>query len=252
MTTWRAVAAAAASFGALVVTTSVDAAEVSLLSSTAMREALEDLIPAFERASGHKVTITFKSGVDVSAALRAGDHADLAVSTDAALDELAKEGRIVAGSRVDFTRARVGVAVRTGAPKPDISSPDAFKNALLSAKAIGYSKGPSGIHLEGVMKRLGIFDQVKPKLIQPALGVRVGAMVARGEADIGVQQINELLPIPGIDFVGPLPDTLQAVLVYSLGVPATAKERAAAAALVKYLTSESALPVLKKLGMEPG
>jgi molybdate transport system substrate-binding protein len=252
MSAWTTMVAAAASFGAVVLATPVNAAEISLLSSTAMREALEDLVPMFERASGHKVTITFKSGVDVSAALRAGVHADIAVSTNVALDELAKEGRIVAGSRVDFIRARVGVAVKAGAPKPDISTPDGFRNALLAAKSIGYSKGPSGIHLEGVMKKLGIFDQVKPKLIQPALGVRVGAMVARGEAEIGVQQINELLPIPGIDFVGPLPNELQTVLVYSLGVPATAKERDAAAALMKYLTSESALPVLKTLGMDPG
>ena len=144
------------------------------------------------------------------------------------------------------------MAVKAGAPKPDISTPDGFRNALLKAKSIGYSKGPSGIHLEGVMKRLGIFDQIKSKLIQPALGVRVGSMVARGEAEIGVQQINELLPIPGIDFVGPLPDELQTVLVYSLAVPATAKERNAAAALVKYLTSEAVLPVFKKLGMDPG
>ena len=187
-----------------------------------------------------------------SAALRAGDQADIVVSTDTALNELAKEGKVVTGSRVDFARPRVGVAVKAGAPKPDISTPDGFRNALLKAKSIGYSKGPSGIHLEGVMKRLGIFDQVKPKLIQPALGVRVGSMVARGEAEIGVQQINELLPIPGIDFVGPLPGELQTVLTYSLAVPATAKERNAAAALMKYLTSEAALPVFKHLGLDPG
>src|SRR5688572_16436052 len=252
MSAWTTMAAAAASIGALMLSTPVSAADIALLSSTAMRESLEELVPAFEKASGHKVTITFKSGVDVTAALRAGDQADLAVSTNTALDELAKEGRIVAGSRVDFARPRVGVAVRQGAPKPDISTSDGVRKALLAAKSIGYSKGPSGIHLEGVMKRLGIFDQVKSKLIQPALGVRVGAMVARGEAEIGVQQINELLPIPGIDFVGPLPGELQTVLVYSLAVPATAKERNAAAALVKYLTSESALPVFKKLGLEPG
>jgi molybdate transport system substrate-binding protein len=252
MTAWRTIAAAVGCIGALMSVTPTSAAEISLLSSTAMREPLEDLVPAFERASGHKVTITFKSGVDVSVALRAGDQADLAVSTGEALDELAKEGRIVAGTRVDFARPRVGVAVRSGAPKPDISTSDGFRRALLAAKAIGYSKGPSGIHLEGVMKRLGIFDQVKPKLIQPALGVRVGSMVARGEADIGVQQINELLPIPGIDFVGPLPDELQTVLVYSLGMPATAKQRDAAVALMKYLTSEAVLPVFKKLGMGPG
>ena len=252
MFAWRTLLAAAASFGALMMPIPVNAAEVVLLSSTAMREALEDLVPMFEKVSGHKVTIVFKSGVDVSAALRAGDQADLAVSTDTALDELVKEGKIVAGSRVDFSRPRVGVAVKAGAPKPDISTADGFRKALLAAKSIGYSKGPSGIHLDGVMKRLGIFDQVKSKLIQPALGVRVGSMVARGEAEIGVQQINELLPIPGIDFVGPLPGELQTVLTYSFAVPATAKERNAAAALVKYLTSEAALPVFKKLGLDPG
>ena len=252
MRAWTTMVAAAASMGALVLTTPVSAAEISLLSSTAMRESLEDLVPAFEKATGHKVTIIFKSGVDVTAALRAGDQADLAVSTDTALDELAKEGKITAGSRVDFARPRVGMAVRQGAPKPDISTADGVRKMLLAAKSIGYSKGPSGIHLEGVMKRLGIFDQVKAKLIQPALGVRVGAMVARGEAEIGVQQVNELLPIPGIDFVGPLPNEMQPVLVYSLAVPATAKERTAAAALMKYLTSEAALPVFKKLGLDPG
>lgn len=252
MFAWRTMLALAASFGALMMSTPANAAEVVLLSSTAMREALEDLIPMFEKASGHKVTITFRSGVDVSAALRAGEQADLAVSTDTALDELVKEGKIVAGSRIDFARPRVGVAVKAGAPKPDISTADGFRKALLSAKSIGYSKGPSGVHLEGVMKRLGIFDQVKQKLIQPALGVRVGTLTARGEAEIGVQQINELLPIPGIDFVGPLPGELQTVLVYSFAVPVTAKERNAAAALVKYLTSEAARPVFKKIGLDPG
>jgi molybdate transport system substrate-binding protein len=200
---------------------------------------------------GHKVTIIFKSGVDVTAALRAGDQADLAMSTDVALDELAKEGKIATGSRVDFARPRVGLAVRQGAPKPDISTVDGVRKTLLAAKSIGYSKGPSGIHLEGVMKRLGIFDQVKAKLSQPALGVRVGTMVARGDVEIGVQQVNELLPIPGIDFVGPLPNEMQPALVYSLAVPTTAKDRTAAAALMKYLTSEAALPVFKKLGLDP-
>jgi molybdate transport system substrate-binding protein len=142
--------------------------------------------------------------------------------------------------------------VRAGAPKPDISTPEAFKNALVAARTIGYSRGPSGIHLESVLRRLGIFDQVKGKLLQPELGVRVGTMVAKGDAEIGVQQINELLPIPGIDFVGPLPGDLQTALVYVTGLPATAKQPEPAKALVKFLTSEAALPVFKKLGMEPG
>ena len=199
------------------------------------------------------VAITFQSGVNVSARIREGAIADVVITTGTALDELAKEGKVVAGSRVDFVRARVGAAVRAGAPKPDIGTPETFnKSALLAAKSIGYSRGPSGVHFESVMKRLGIFDQVKGKLIQPELGVRVGALVAKGDAEIGVQQINELITIAGIDFVGPLPNELQTVLVYSTGLPATAKEREVARALVKFLTSEAALPVFKKLGMEPG
>ncbi len=217
-----------------------------------MRRSCTSSIPAFERASGHKVTVTFQSGVNVSARMREGAVADVVITAAPALDELVKDGKVVAGSRVDFVRARVGVAVRAGAPKPDISTSEAFKSALLAAKSIGYSRGPSGIHFESVLRRLGIADQVKPKLVQPELGVRVGALVAKGEAEIGVQQINELLPLPGIDFVGPLPNELQTVLVYSTGLPATARQQELAKALVKFLTSEAALPVFKTLGMEPG
>ncbi len=246
------VAAVAGCLSAVLAASAVNAAEISVLSSTAMREVLEELVPAFERASGHKVTINFQSGVNVSAKVREGAMADLVITAGPALDELAKEGKVVAGSRVDFVRAMVGVAVRAGAKKPDIRTPEAFKSTLLAAKSIGYSKGPSGIHLMSVMQRLGVADELKPKLVQPELGQRVGAMVAKGDVEIGVQQINELLPIPGIDFVGPLPSELQTALIYSTGLPATAKEREASAALVKFLTSEAALPVFKKLGMEPG
>jgi molybdate transport system substrate-binding protein len=183
---WPRVAAATAYIAAMVTMSPAPAAEISLLSSTAMREALEDLVPAFERKSGHKVVITFKSGVEVSAALRAGVQADLVVSTREAIDELMKEGRIFPNSRIDFARIRVGMAVRAGAPKPDIRTPEGFQAALLAAKSIGYSKGPSGMHLESVMSRLGIFDQLKARLKQPPLGQRVGAMVARGEVELGV------------------------------------------------------------------
>jgi len=227
------------------------AADITVISSTAMRELLDELIPAFERASGHKVTIDFQSGVNVSAKLRGGAAADLVVTTATALDELIKDEKVVAGSRIDFVRSRVGVAVRAGAPKPDISTPEAFKATLLAAKSIGVSKGPSGQHLLRVIERLGIADQVKPKMVVPELGVRVGALVARGAAEIGVQQINELLPIAGIDFVGPLPDALQTVLVYSTGLAATGKQQETTKELVKFLTSDAAIPVMKKLGQDP-
>ena len=253
MTTRPKIAAALAGcLGAAVAATAANAAEVSLLSSTAMREVLEELVPAFERASGHKVAITFQSGVNVSARIREGAIADVVITTGTALDELAKEGKVVAGSRVDFVRARVGAAVRAGAPKPDIGTPEAFKSALLAAKSIGYSRGPSGVHFESVMKRLGIFDQVKGKLIQPELGVRVGALVAKGDAEIGVQQINELIPDRRHRFHRPVAE--RAADGAGLFDRAARHRQGAGGrqALVKFLTSEAALPVFKKLGMEPG
>jgi molybdate transport system substrate-binding protein len=141
--------------------------------------------------------------------------------------------------------------VRAGAPKPDISTPDAFRAALLAAKSVGYSQGPSGVHFLSVLARLGIADQIKAKGVVPPLGQRVGTLVAKGEAEIGIQQITELLQIPGIDFVGPLPNELQANIVYSTATPANAKERGAAAALVKFLSSAPALPIIRKVGLEP-
>jgi molybdate transport system substrate-binding protein len=143
------------------------------------------------------------------------------------------------------------VAVRAGASRPDIRTPEAFKAALLAAKTVGYSQGPSGVHFMRVLARLGIADEIKAKGVVPPLGQRVGTLIAKGEAEIGVQQITELLQIPGIDFVGPLPKELQANIVYSTATPSSAKERDAAAALVKFLSSEPALPVIKKVGLEP-
>ena len=229
----------------------VRAADVSVIASTAMREVLEELVPMFERASGHKVTLSFQSGAVLPVKVKEGAQADLVVTTPQTIDDLVKAGRVEAGTRVDFVRSGAGVAVRAGVRKPDIATPDAFKNALLAAKTVGYSQGPSGVHFMTVLARLGIADQIKAKGVVPPLGQRVGTLIAKGEAEIGVQQITELLLIPGIDFVGPLPKELQANIVYATATPANAKERQAAAALVKFLSSEPALPVIKKMGLEP-
>jgi molybdate transport system substrate-binding protein len=237
--------------GAMVAGSAARAAEIAVTSSTAMREVVEELVAMFERASGNKVTMTFQSGVETSAKIEAGAVADLVVTTPEAIDELVKDGKVVAGSRVNFVQSGVGVAVRAGAPKPDISTPAAFKNAMLAAKTVGISKGPSGVYLMSIMARLGIADQVKAKSVMPELGKRVGDVIARGEAEIGVQQITELLPIAGIDFLGPLPNELQTKIGYATARPLTAKQPQAAAALVKFLSSESALPVMKKMGLEP-
>jgi molybdate transport system substrate-binding protein len=247
----RKIAGLTACLGALLIVGAASAAEINVIASTAMREVLEELIPMFERASGHKVTVSFQSGAVLPAKIKEGAQADLVVTTPETIDDLVKAAKVLANSRVDFVRSGAGVAVRAGAHKPDIGTPDAFKAALLAAKSVGYSQGPSGVHFLAVLARLGIADQVKDKGVVPSLGQRVGALVAKGEAEIGVQQITELLQIPGIDFVGPLPKELQANIVYSTATPTTAKQRDAAAALVKFLSSAPALPIIKKVGLEP-
>ena len=251
MTKWPKIVAAAGCLCAMVAGTSAGAAEIVVTSSTAMREAVEELAGMFARASGNKVTMTFQSGVETSAKIEVGAVADLVVTTPQAIDELVKAGKIVAGSRVNFVQSGVGVAVRAGAPRPDISTPEAFKNAMLAAKSVGISKGPSGVYLMTIMARLGIADQVKAKGVTPELGQRVGDVIARGEAEIGVQQITELLPIAGIDFLGPLPNALQTKIGYATARPVTARQPEAATALAKFLASEAALPVMQKMGLEP-
>jgi molybdate transport system substrate-binding protein len=253
MTKWSKIAAVAAAgcLCAMGAGSAANAAEILVISSTAMREVVEELAAMFERTSGHKVTMDFQSGVDTSAKIKAGAVADLVVTTPAAIDELVKDGKVVAGSRVNFVQSGVGVAVRAGARKPDISTPAAFKDAMLAAKSVGISKGPSGVYLMSIMARLGIADQVKAKGVTPELGQRVGNLIARGEAEIGVQQITELLPIAGIDFLGPLPNELQTKIGYATARPITARQPEAATVLAKFLASEAALPVMKKMGLEP-
>jgi molybdate transport system substrate-binding protein len=237
--------------GIMLAATTANAAEINVVASTAMREILEALVPQFERDSGHKVTVSFLSGAVLPVKMKEGVQADVVVTTPATINDLVAAGKVVANTRVDFVRSSAGVAVRAGAPKPDISTAEALKNTLLAAKTVGYSQGPSGVHFLTVLAKLGITDQVKAKGVVPPLGQRVGTLIAEGKAEIGVQQITELLQIPGIDFVGPLPKELQATIVYATAVPTSAKEKAGAAALVKYLGSEPTVPVIKKMGLEP-
>jgi|EndMetStandDraft_8_1072994.scaffolds.fasta_scaffold115439_2 molybdate transport system substrate-binding protein len=248
---WSKTAAVAGCLGVVLAASTLNAAEVNVIASTAMREVLEELVPMFERASGHKVAVSFQSGAVLPVKIKEGAQADLVVTTPETIDDLVKAGKVVADTRADFVRSGAGVAVRSGAPKPDISTPEALKAALLSAKSVGYSQGPSGVHFMATMARLGIADQIKAKGVVPPLGQRVGALIAKGDAEIGVQQVTELLLIPGIDFVGPLPKELQANIIYATATPSTAKEKEAAAALVKFISSEPALPVIRKLGLEP-
>jgi molybdate transport system substrate-binding protein len=223
------------------------------LCTNGLKSVLLDLVPEFERTTGSKVVVTWGSANGLLKELETGAAGDLAILTAEAIDGLIARGKAVAGSRVDLARSGIGIAVRKGASKPDIASPDALKRALLAARSVAHSKtGMSGIYFPTVIERLGIADEMKGKIVMPDPGTPVGEVVAKGEAEIGVQQITELLLIPGIDFVGPLPKELQANIVYATATPSNAKERQAAAALVKFLSSEPALPVIKKMGLEPG
>lgn len=249
--TSKFVASSIGALGAIMIMSAANAAEINLLGSTAMREALDELVPLFEKQSGHKVVMNLQPAARLVITVKDGAPADLVMTTPDNLDDLTKAGRLVPGTRVDFVHARVGVAVRAGAPRPDISTPDGFKAAMLAAKSVGISRGPSGVHLMKTMEKLGIADQVKAKAVVPDLGVRVGSLVAKGDAEIGVQQIGELLPIAGIDYIGPLPAALQTVIVYGLARSTNAKEWPAAEALVKFLTAPSMAPLLKKIGLDP-
>src|SRR3954471_8357998 len=229
----------------------LNAAEISVISTQATEEAYKELVAQFEKATGHKVTTFFSGTLNVQKKLADGEPYDLILMAAPAIDEQIKVGKAVAGSRVDLAKSGTGLAVRKGAPKPDISSSDALKKTLLTAKSIGYSTGPSGLYMLSVFERLGIADQVKGKLKQTPSGVFVGTLIANGEAEIGFQQISELAHFAGIDYVGPLPGELQKMTMFSTGIHAGAKQAAAAKALVKFITAPAAAPIIKKHGLEP-
>jgi molybdate transport system substrate-binding protein len=227
------------------------AAEIDVLSTQATQEAYLELVAEFEKAFGHKVKTTFTGTLNVQKRLAEGERYDLIIMAGPAIDEQIKLGKAVAGSRVDIAKSGTGVAVRKGAAKPDIGSVDALKKTLLAAKSIGYSTGPSGLYMLSVFEKLGISDQIKGKLKQTSSGVFVGTLLTSGEAEVGFQQISELVHFPGVDYVGPLPGDVQRMTVFSAGVHAGAKQAEAARALVKFLTAPAAAPIIRKHGLEP-
>jgi molybdate transport system substrate-binding protein len=244
-------AAVVAFLSAALMTAAAQAAEITVVSSTAMTEFLEAAIPLFEQKTGNKVKANFLSSAILPGKVKDGVQADLVVTTPPIYDDLVKAGKLVAGSRADFIKSSAGVAVRAGAPKPDVSTPEAFKAALLAAKSVGISKGPSGQYMVTLLDRLGIADAIKPKAVFTEAGQRVGTVIASGKAEIGVQQITELLASPGIDYIGPLPPALQTTIVYTTAASSNAKEKDAAAAFAKFLNSEAVLPIAKKMGLDP-
>ncbi len=226
--------------------------EIKVLASGAVKETYLELVPQFEKATGHTVVTTWSGTADMMKRLKAAETVDLVIIGSDSLDELVKLGKIEPGTRVDFVKSGVGVAVRAGARKPDISSAGALKQALLSATSIGYSSGPSGVYLDGLFQRMGITDQLKPKLKRPPSGSAVGELLARGEVEIGFQQVSELIHFSGIDYLGPLPADIQQITIFSSGVHTGATKPGAAKALAGFLVSPSAAAVIRKNGMEPG
>lgn len=224
--------------------------EIKVMASAAFKEAYLELVPQFERATGHKVVTLWVPSVQMISRLKGGETVDLVIMSAALLDELIKAGIVAAGNRFDIAKSGVGVAVRAGAPKPDISSGDAIKRAVLAAKAIAYSTGPSGVYLAGLFQHMGIADAIKNK-VKISQGVPAGSFVASGEAELAFQQISELLPVPGIELVGPLPADIQKITVFSAGLHIGAKAPDAARALVEFLTAPAAAPITRKKGMEP-
>ena len=227
------------------------AQEIMVFSTTAFRELLLELAPQFERASQHKVTTRFSSSPDILKRVQAGENADVVILASDSLEKLMQSGKVVAGSRVDVAKSGIGIAVRAGAPRPDISTSNGVKQAVLASKSVGYSAGASGAYIVKLFQQLGIAEETKPKSHQAAPGVAVGEMIVRGEVELGFHQISELLPVAGIDIVGPLPPDLQHITVFSAVIHSAARDAAAARALLQFLSSPGAVPVIRKNGMEP-
>jgi molybdate transport system substrate-binding protein len=231
------------------VPTLTDAAEIKVLSTQATEEAYRELVPQFEKATGHKVTTVFTGTLGAQKRLADGENYDMIIMSAPSIDAQIKSGKVAAGSRVDIAKSGVGVGVPKGAPKPDIGTTEALKKSLLAAKSIGYSRGPSGVYMISLFEKLGLADQIKDRLKQTPTGVFVGTIIASPEVEIGFQQVSELSNFPG---VGPLPADVQNTTVFSSGMIVDAKEAEAAKALVKFLTSPDAGSAFKKRGMEPG
>jgi molybdate transport system substrate-binding protein len=232
------------------------AAEINAFVSTAIKAATDEIIPPFERSSGHVIRASYAPSGALIPRFERGEPVDIFLTDSTALDELIKRGRIV-DPRVDLVRTGIGICVRKGAPKPDVSSPDALKRALLAAKCIGHASPAGGsitaAHIQSVFERLGIAAEVTPKVKLAAGGpnARVSVLVSSGEAEIGLQQASELMSNPGVEVIGMLPAELQQITLYSAGVTASAREPAAANALVKVLTAASATPIYKAKGLDP-
>jgi molybdate transport system substrate-binding protein len=223
---------------------------IDVWATVALKEAYSVLGPRFEQTSGHKVAMHWVPTVDLMDRLKAGETTDLVISTVGNIDELIRAGVIVAGSQVALVQSVVAAAVRAGARRFDIASADALKQALLAAQSLAYSTGPSGVFMVALIERFGLTDALRSK-VKRTKGEPVGAFVARGEAELGFQQLSELLPVRGIDILGPLPREVEPTTVFTAGLHVRARSRAGALALARHIAGADAGPVLQRTGLIP-
>jgi len=222
------------------------AAEVKVFTSRAIATVLDNIGPEFERTTGHKLNVISGFSPNFVKQINAGEPFDVVVSPPRTIDGLIKEGKVIADTRTNLVRSGLGVEVRAGAPKPDITSIEAFKRALLNAKSIGYL--PTG-EVQQLVDRLGISEAIKSKVTIPDSDI-VSELVAKGELELGVVVITQILTTPGVELVGPLPAEIQSYAVFTAGVSGNSKAPGAARDLIKFLTGSTAIPVIKSQGME--
>jgi molybdate transport system substrate-binding protein len=241
---------------ALLTVAAVRADEIKVVTSGGFTAAYLELVPEYEKLAHTKLATEFGPSMGtthnaIPIRLERGEAIDVVIMADSALDYLIKQGKVRAGSRVDLVKSYIGMAVKAGAPRPDIGTVDALKRTLLAAKSVAYSDSASGVYLSTeLFPKLGIADQIKSKS-RKIEADPVGGVVATGEFEIGFQQISELRPVKGIDIVGPLPPGAQRVTVFAAGIPATATHPEAAKALIEWLASPAAYAAIKKSGLEP-
>ena len=229
------------------------AAEINVISSVGVKAVLEELKPQFESATKHTLNITFGTAVPLKRQIDGGASFDVVILTPALIEDLVKSGKVMGGTPAIVAKAGIGVAIRAGAPKPDLSSAEAFKKTVLAAKSIAYTKeGQSGAMMVRVMQQLGIADQMTPKTILETRSGAAALNVVEGKADLAFTLISEILPVKGAELAGPLPAGLQSYVVFTAGVSPSAKDAGAARAFIEYLRDPARGPLLKAKGMEPG
>ena len=222
-----------------------------IISSMATRQLLTELARQYQDRAGVHIALESVGGVDAAKRVQAGEAFDAVILASNAIDQLAEAGKVLTGSRVDLVRSGVSLAVRAGAPRPDIGSEEAVKQAVLAASSVSYSTGPSGVHIARLFDRWGITPQIQSRMVQAPPGVPVGSLVAKGEVGLGFQQLSELIHLEGIDILGPLPPAIQTITVFSGAVASTSLQPVAVRALLAFMASAETAPVKQREGMEP-